>query len=348
VSDKFRTVFTTLWSQRSYKELIALLKKEKPDIAHFHNIWYLISPSAYWACKDFGIPVVQTLHNFRVFCINGLLMRDGKVCEECIGKGPWKGMQYACYRNSKIYSAPLAITNAIHQSLKTLHNKVDCFVALTEFAKKKFIECGLPAEKISVKPNFLSNPPEANYSQNGYGIFLGRLTSEKGINILINAFNILYFHGSPNVHLKIVGEGPLKSDLEDIVYNGKFDSIEFTGRKFFDESMKLLQHARFLVLPSLCYEGFPMVIREAFACGKPVIASRLGAMAELVEDGKTGLLFETGNPEDLAQKIQWMIEHDNEAVKMGRNARKVFEDKYTAEKNFEILSEIYSKVVGNA
>lgn len=350
--DKFLLSFENIWSKRTYRELKTILKKEKPDIAHFHNIWYLISPSAYYACKDAGVPVVQTLHNFRYFCVNGLLMRDGRICEECIGKLPWKGARYGCYRDSVLYSFPLAFTEGIHSIAGTWKNKVDAYIALTEFGKKKFIECGLPSDRIFVKPNFLPDPPEPNYSHNGYGIFLGRISAEKGLNILINAFQYLSTMNdelSAISHqpfkLKIVGDGPLRENLERTISDRKVNEIEFLGKKNFHECMELLQQSRFLVLPALCYENFPLVIREAFACGKPVIASRLGAMAELVEEGKTGLLFEPGNPEDLADKMQWMIEHETECIKMGKNSRKVFEEKYTAEKNIEILMNIYRSVL---
>jgi glycosyltransferase involved in cell wall biosynthesis len=286
-------------------------------------------------------------------------MRNSRVCEECIsqikGDGSWvmghglkvirHAARYGCYRDSRLYSIPLAVTNALHQSLGTLQKKVDCFIALTEFAKKKFIACGLPQEKITVKPNFLPDPPDPNYSHRGYGIYLGRISAEKGLNILINVANLIRLKLMKNIPVKIVGDGPLKDNLQQVVDTGKIRSIEFIGRRSCAESMNLLQQAQFLVLPSLCYEGFPMVIREAFACGKPVIASRLGAMADLVEDGKTGLLFEPGNPADLAEKLQWVAEHEQECIEMGKNARKVFEERYTSAINFQKVVGIYKKVM---
>jgi glycosyltransferase involved in cell wall biosynthesis len=360
--------FRNIWSRKTHSELKQLIKKEKPDIAHFHNIFYLISPSAYYACKEAGVPVVQTLHNFRIFCANGLLMRNGRVCEECITKKTGDGsgvtgyrfkiiknaVKYGCYRNSRLYSLPVALMDYLHWVKKTWIDKVDAYIALTEFGKKKYIEAGLPEDKIFVKPNFLPNPTEPNYSHQNYAVFLGRISPEKGINVLINAFQ--YFSPmthdpSPITHhlfkLKIIGDGPLMDNLQHIVRAGNIKSIEFTGRKSFVDAMELLRSAKFMIMPAICYEGFPMAIRESFACGKPVIASRLGAMAELIEDGKIGLLFEPGNPADLAQKIKWMIEHEAECIEMGKNARKVFEEKYTAERNFKILMEIYNKLIIN-
>jgi len=358
-SDKVKAALTTVWSRRTYLELKALLAREKPDRAHFHNIFYLISPSAYYACKEAGVPVVQTLHNFRFFCINGLLMRNGKVCEDCMPEKTGhrfkiikNAIKYGCYRNSRVYSLPVAFMEYLHWVKKTWIHKVDAYVTLTEFGRNKFIEAGLPADKIFVKPNFLDDPPEPNYTHRNYAVFLGRLSVEKGLNVLIDSFNYLSTLTSNLLpithnlfHLKIIGDGPLKENYEEIVRKGKVNNIEFTGRKRFDESMELLRNAQFMIMPSIWYEGFPMVIREAFACGKPVIASNLGAMAELVEDGKTGLLFDPGNPADLAEKMKWMLEHEAECIEMGKNARKVFEEKYTAEKNYEILMNIYQKVI---
>jgi glycosyltransferase involved in cell wall biosynthesis len=333
-----KTALKTVWATTSYQELSALIRKENPDIVHFHNIWYLISPSAYYACADEKVPVVQTLHNFRIACANGLLLRNGKVCEACLGKLPWRSVVYGCYRDSRIFSLPVAAAEAFHSLKGTWTNTVDAYITLTEFGKKKAAECGLPKEKLFVKPNFLENPPEPSYS-GAYALFLGRLSNEKGITVLLDACKCL----TGKVSFKIVGEGPLMSRLQGL--HSPF--IDFTGRKSFDECISLLKGSLFLVMPSIWYEGFPMVIREAFACGKPVIASNLGSLASIVEHGKTGLLFEPGNAEDLASKIKWMIENKDACIQMGKNARAEFEAKYTAEKNFEILMGIYEKVLSN-
>jgi len=358
-ADSLRTAFETVWSRKTYKELKALLKRERPDIVHFHNVWYLISPSAYSACKDAGVPVIQTLHNFRLFCVNALLMRNGKTCEECVGKFSWRGAVYGCYRESRLHSIPIAFAESFHKLIGTWNDKIDAFIALTEFGKKKFVECGLPEEKIFVKPNFLSNPPEPFFEKvippspllqkggrgdfKGYAVFLGRLSHEKGVAVLIDAMKCYNADNTNRLTLKIIGDGPLRGQLEEKVKSEKIDNIEFTGKKKFNECMKLLARAQFMVMPAICYENFPMAIREAFACGKPVIASNLGAMAELVQDGKTGLLFKPGNLKDLAEKMKWMVEHENDCIEMGENARRVFEQKYTAEKNFDILIGIYNK-----
>lgn len=344
---KFLLPFKTAWSRETYKALRNIIKNERPDIAHFHNIFYLISPSAYYACKDAGVPIVQTLHNFRFFCANGLLMRDGKICEDCIGKIPWRGMLHGCHRNSRLYSAPAVLTGCVHRFLGTWKDKVDAYIALTEFGKKKIVECGLPEEKIFVKPNFLSNPPKPNYVNGGFAVFLGRLSEEKGLNIILEAFKILQSSIPNHVSLKVIGSGPQQKQFEDKVRAENVYSIECIGRKGFAESMAILKNSMFMIMPSVWYETFGKTIIEAFACGKPVIASRLGAMAEIVEHGKTGLLFKPGNSNDLASKITWMIENEVACVEMGKNARAEFVAKYTAEKNYEILMNIYQKTIEN-
>ncbi len=338
----------TIWSKSVYNDLKTLLKKERPDVAHFHNIWYQISPSVYYACGDAGVPVVQTLHNFRIFCANGLLLKHGEICEECIGKMPWRSVKYGCYRGSRIYSVPVALAEAIHKFKDTWSDRIDAYVALTEFGKKKFIECGLPEEKIFIKPNFLADPPDPDYSGGNCAVFLGRLSREKGADILLNAFTILRTKLHISLPLKIAGEGPIRKNLENIVQTEGIAGIEFLGNRTFSECMQLLATAKFIIMPAVCYENFPMVIRESFSCGKPVIASDLGAMAAIVEDGKTGLLFEPGNPADLAAKIKWMLENEDACIQMGRNARTEFEAKYTAEKNFDMLMHIYQKAVVNS
>lgn len=334
--------FKNIWSIETYKELKAILKKEKPDIAHFHNIWYLISPSAYYACKEVGIPTVQTIHNFRMFCSSGLLLRDGKICEDCIGKIPWRAMVYGCYKKSILYSTPIALTEIFHKFVGTFYNKVDAYISLTEFAKDKLIQAGLPKDKIYVKPNFLLNPPKKSFSRGKYIAFVGRISEEKGIKTLIDA---LRNQKKDRVILKLIGDGPMKKDIEKEIKKDNIQNIELLGKRSHLETLEIIRNAKFIVLPSICYEMFPMVLLEAFAYGKPAIGSKLGAIAELIEDGKTGLLFEAGNFEDLAEKIQWMIENEDAYIKMGKNARKVFEEKYTAERNFQILMEIYKKVI---
>lgn len=337
---KMKAAMNTIWSGQTYKNMRALIRKEKPDIAHIHNIWYAISPSAYYACRDEGVPVVQTVHNFRMFCANGLLMRDGRTCEECVGKMPWRALVRGCYNSSRVQSVPIALTEMAHGIMKTWTDRVDVFIALTEFGKKKLAACGLPENRIAVKPNFLLDPPSHSGTYDNQIVFIGRLSSEKGILVLLNAFKAL---SSTNggVLLNIIGDGPLRKQVEKRIHSEGINNIHVSGRKDSKRSMESLGKAAFMVMPTICYEMFPLTTIEAFACGKAVVASRIGAMEEIVRDGKTGIFFEPGSTIDCAAKMKWMVENRDACIEMGRNARYEFESKYSADKNFEMVMKIY-------
>lgn len=345
--NKLKAPFELVWSRKSYNEIKDIIRKEKPDIAHFHNIFYLISPSAYYACRDSDVPVVQTLHNFRLFCVNGLLLRNGEVCKRCVGGSPWNGSWYGCFRDSRIFSVPLSTFVSIHNKLGTFKNYVESYISLSNFNKNVYIEGGLPKEKIFVKPNFLPDPPpEPIFSKSNYLVFIGRLSKEKGASILLDAFTIINKE-YPDIHLKILGSGSEQDRLQEKIKKYHLKNIDFVGRKNFYEVLESLKNSMLMIMPSIWYECFPMTIREAYACGKPVIASNLGSLAEIVKDGKNGLLFEPGNAEDLAEKIRWMVNNPDACIEMGKNARKEFEEKYTEERNFKMLMEIYGKVLGD-
>ena len=329
-------LWQTTWSKVSYREIRELICNKRPDVAHFHNTFPLISPSAYYACQDEDIPVVQTFHNFRFFCPSGLFFGKGRVCEECLQHGPWRSIKSGCYRGSKTQTLPLATMIWFHQRKDTWRRQIDVFIALTEFAREKYIQAGLPADRIVVKPNFMNYPPEPSYENQGYAIFLGRLTPEKGVETLLAAWKRL-----ADVPLKILGDGSQRPELEEITQREGLSKVEFSGFLPHAEGVQCLQNARFMVMPSIWYESFPLTIREAFACGKPVVASRLGAMAAIIEDGKTGLLFEPGEPDDLAAKVRQLMENEDAVIKMGKAARAEFEAKYTAERNYEMLMGIY-------
>ena len=339
-----RAAQNTIWSRETQNKLRRLIGEKKPDVAHFHNTFLRISPAAYYVCKEAGVPVVQVLHNYRLICPGALLMREGHVCEDCVGRTvPWHGMMYGCWRGSRMGTAVVATMLTVHRLIRTWQEQVDLYIALTEFARQKFVEGGLPAEKIVVKPNFVAPDPGEGHHEGGYALFVGRLSPEKGLRTLLRAWKRL-----KGVPLKVVGDGPLLERVQGSVSKEGLKEIEVLGRRPREEVLQLMQEAQMLVFPSECYENFPSVIAEAFACGLPVIASRRGAMTEIVEDGRTGLHFEPGSPEDLAAKVEWAWTHPNELREMGREARREYEQKYTAERNYEVLMGIYSKVRYNA
>src|SRR5579863_546585 len=268
-----------IFSPRSFREVKELIRAEKPDVAHFHNTFPLISPAAYYACAEAGIPVVQTLHNYRLMCPAATFLRNGRVCEECLGHSvAWPGVAHACYRGSWAATAAAAAMVAGNKMMGTWRQVVNLYVSLTEFSRHKFIENGLPADRIVVKPNFVEPDPGPKRGPGEYALFLGRLSDEKGLNALLDAWSLL----PETIPLRIVGDGPLKNAIARKIREDGLGVVDLAGPVRHCDLARLLQGARFLVLPSIWYEGFPLVIVEAFACGVPVIASRLGAMEEII------------------------------------------------------------------
>jgi glycosyltransferase involved in cell wall biosynthesis len=323
----------TLWSERTSYDLAELVRGFQPDLIHAHNTFPLISPSLYWAAARAGVPVVQTLHNFRLMCLNALFMREGKVCEDCMGHLPWRGVARACYRGSRPASAALAGMLALHRGLGTYRNKVARYIALNEFCRGKFIEGGLPAERVVVKPNFVDFAAPEPEPRAGL-LFVGRLSVEKGVSTLAEAAALL-----SDATLRVAGDGPEASLLDGLVGVTRLGSLPS------EVVRQEMSRAAALVVPSIWYENFPRTIVEAFACGLPVIASRIGALAEIVRDGETGLLFEPGNARDLGDKLAWALAHPEQMAAMGRNARAQYEAEFSAEVNYRRLMEIYAGVL---
>jgi glycosyltransferase involved in cell wall biosynthesis len=332
-----------VWARDSCRELSTLLSEHKPDIAHFHNTFPLISPAAYYACRRAAVPVVQTLHNFRLLCPAAIFYRDGQVCEECSEHGTWRGLLHGCYRQSRAATAGVAVMLEAHRWLGTWAGMVHRYVALTEFARRKFIAGGLPAARVVTKPNFIHPDPGARSGGGRYALFVGRLSPEKGLDVLLAAWKLL----KSRIPLVIVGDGPLRAGLEGLTSRLGLNNIFFRGRLSHAETVPVVLGARCLILPTLCFENFPMSIVEAYACAVPAICSRLGAMAEIVDDGRTGLHFTAGNADDLAQKVAWAWAHPEPMVAMGREARREFETRYTVERNYPLLMEIYESAIAS-
>jgi glycosyltransferase involved in cell wall biosynthesis len=328
----------TLWNSKVYQDLGRLLREEPPALVHFHNTFPLMSPAAYYAARDEGVRVVQTLHNYRLLCPNGLLYRDSEPCELCVGKAvAWPGIVHACYRRSRSASAVAAAMLSFHRARGTWTGAVDMYIALTEFARHKFIEGGIPAERIMVKPNFLTRDPGAGHHGADVALFVGRLSPEKGVHTLIRAWRQV----RPTIRLQVVGDGPLYGGIAQSPGN-----VQWLGHLTTEGILSLMKEAALLVLPSEAYENFPLTALQAFATGLPVIASGHGALAEIVEDGKTGRLFEPGDPDDLASTVEWALDHPDEMAAMGRRARAEYENKYTPERNYDILMRVYEAACG--
>jgi glycosyltransferase involved in cell wall biosynthesis len=330
-----------IWSRRASARLLATLRNYSPQIAHFHNTFMLISPSAYYACQEAGVPVVQTLHNYRLVCPAATLFRDGCACEDCLRQPlPWPAVWHSCYRESRIQTAGVALMLSVHNWLQTWHQQVDIYVALTDFARGKFVEAGLPRDKIVVKPNFVHPDPGPRSGDGTYALFVGRLSPEKGLRTLLDAWEKLM------IPLRIAGGGPLMNELQSTIHHRGLHQVEMLGHRSHEEIVSLMKGARFLIFPSLWYEGFPITLAMAFACGLPVIGSRLGAVSEIVRNAVTGMHFTPGDAEDLAGKVEWAWTNVRQMRHMGAAARQEYERKYTAARHYTKLMEIYDMALG--
>ncbi len=320
----------TLWSPRTHRDALRLLEERRPDVVHVHNTFPLISPSLYWACDHAGVPVVQTLHNFRLACPQAMFLREGRVCESCLGTTPWPALRHGCYRGSRAQTAVAVGMLVLHRGIGTYRRKVSRYIALNEFCRAKFVQAGLPAARIAVKPNFadIARDPQGQ-ARDGL-LFVGRLSPEKGVDVLAQAWS-----RCAGGNLRVAGVGPAGAALA--AANG----VTMLGALSQQQVQAQMRAALALVLPSLWYENFPRTLVEAFGAGLPVIASRIGALAELVEDGVTGLLFEPGDAGDLARVLCWARDNPLRMAQMGANARDRFDELYTPDTNYARLIEIY-------
>ena len=334
--DRLGLARRTIWNRESYDELRELFRSREVEVAHFHNTLPQISPAAYYAARAEGVAVVQTLHNFRLACINGNLFREGRVCEDCVGKSvSWPGIRHACYRGSTGASAVVASMLAFHRLRGTYRRVVDTYIALSEASRAKLIEIGLPPDKLVVKPNFVLPEPEAGAGDGDYAIYVGRVSAEKGVNVLLEAWDML----TAPYPLKIVGEGPRMEFAHAAAERNA--SVQILGRRPRDEVFRLMGSAQFLILPSIVYENFPMTVAEAFASGLPALVSGHGAMGEIVDDGVTGLHFRPGDPADLAAKVDWLAQNPDSLPPMRVAARNKYVESYSAERSYEQLMRIY-------
>ncbi len=339
----FSTGINTIWSRQSYQAVRKRLREGQYDLLHVQNYFPLFSPSVYYAASAENTPVVQALRNYRLICLNTIFFRDGRNCEDCMQKLlPWPGVLHACYRDSVPGSTVVAGMLFTHRLLRTWHRKVDIFYTLSDFAREKLVEGGLPAERIVVKPNFVHPDPGAGSDRREYVLLVSRLVEEKGILTVLQAWEN---HGL-QIPLKIAGDGPLSSLVVEL--SNKHPEVEYLGRKSLSEVLPLLGRARLMLFPTQLYETFGRVVIEAFSKGTPVLVSDIGSGSAMVLEGKTGLHFSPGDPTSLAEKVNWLWEHPVEMAEMGRNARREYEEKYTAEKNYDMLMAIYQQAINKS
>lgn len=319
----------TVWSRSSYREAAALIDRHRPHVAHVHNTHPLLSPSVHWACHDAGVAVVQTLHNFRLVCPQAMFLRGGVACEDCLGRIPAAAILHGCYRGSRAQTSVLFASLLVHRGLGTWQTTVQRFIALSEFSRAKFIAGGLPASRLVVKPNFFEALAAPVPRERSGMLFVGRLAAEKGIDVLAAAV--------------MKGTGPMIRVAGGGDAAGLFSlaGVQLLGPLALADVWREMHGATALVMPSVTYENFPRTIAEAYAAGLPVIASRLGSMAELVEHEVTGLLFPPGDAAALHAAMRWANDHPQEMAQMGRRARARYAALYTPETNHAALLAIY-------
>jgi len=331
------TATATFWSRQTMRELRSVHQQFAPDLIHAHNTFPLISPSLYSIAQQLRIPVVQTLHNFRLVCPQAMLLRDGRHCEACIGNVPWRALVHRCYRDSLPQSALTAAMLVVQRLRGIWHQQISRFIVLNQLCLDIFTRGGLPANKLCVKPNFVESPEAPQWQHRHGGLFIGRLSTEKGIAVLIGALKKL-----SDVHIDVYGKGPLQPLVEaasHLRYRG-FQSAAVLRQK--------MQEAAYMVMPSTGVESFGLVAIEAFACGTPVIATRHGGLRELIADGQTGLLVPPNDEDALASAIAYAESHPEQMRRMGMAARKHYLASYTPERNYEQLIQIYDEAVNSA
>lgn len=327
---------TTVWSESGRKLIGQAAHAHGADIVHFHNTFPLLSPSVYSAARATGAAVVQTLHNYRLVCPGALLLRDGAPCEDCLGRNPWRSVMHRCYRDSAGASAAVTVMLTAHRARGTWRKDVDAFICLTEFARTKLIAGGLPPAKLHVKGNSVRASEGSAPRDRRYFLYAGRLSKEKGVDFLVRAWKELDI---PQ-RLVVVGDGP----LESIVRREAGDNVEVLGRRSREEVLKLLEEAIAVIVPSFCYESFPLVIPEGFSRGVPVIGSALGSLADIVDNGRTGILVPPGDKaalrtavDELARPEVWQT--------YSRNALAAFHARFTSEINYRTLLSIYTSAL---
>lgn len=334
------SVFTG--TKHSNDRVNAMLSGFQPDVVHVHNWFPTVSPSIFWKCHRAGIPVVNTLHNYRLLCVKATFFREGRVCEDCMHttlRSP--GVLHGCYRESRAGSAVATAGMLAHWSAGTWHRAVDKFIALSAFAKQKLVEGGLPESKILVKQNFVDPDPGARSGSSGNYLFVGRLTEEKGVRTLIDCWK----SGTDLPLLTFVGHGPLEDEVKTAAATMK--NVEWLGNRNSEEVSELMGSAKALLCPSLWYEAMPRVVIESMAVGTPVIASRIGSYPEMIVDGQSGVLFECGNANNLQHRLR-NLEASGSLTGMRAGARLRYETEYTGSTNLALLLGIYEQVLAKA
>ena len=331
-----------IYDRNSYRVVKNEIEVFRPDVVHVHNFFYAASPSIFYAAKKMNVPAVLTLHNYRLICANALLLRHGKVCELCVNNLlPLAGIRYRCYHNSMAESAFVTFVTSTHKLIRTWDKNISRLIVLTQFAKSRFVGSSIRVDeqKLFIKPNFIPDPGLGETNREDFFLFVGRLSYEKGIDVLANAFA-----GLPTQKLVVIGDAAdSQAEMARFLDNS---NITLKGRLNKEGVLAYMKRCKALIFPSTWYEGLPFVIIEAFATGTPVIASRLGSMAELVNDKLNGFLFEPGNVTDLQEKIHLFLQTERQDRNaLYENARTTYVQNFSPEKHYQTILTLYETVI---
>jgi glycosyltransferase involved in cell wall biosynthesis len=336
----------TLWNGDAYRAISQKIEKYGIDVVHAHNTFPLISPAVYYAARAAQVPVVQTLHNYRLLCPAATFFRNGAICEDCLGKSiPWPAVAHRCYRDSLAASGMTALMQTTHRAAHTWSSKVSTYVALSKFSMSKFVEGGLPRQRITVKPNFVLDDPGIGSGEGAgdgrrYALFAGRLAPEKGVHTLLKAWAGLKIP----VTLKIAGDGPLRADVESLAQTTA--NVEYLGYCTRPRVYELMRNAALLVFPSEWYEASPLSVMEAMACGTPVLAADQGSLTEMIVPDRNGSLFPAGNVSGLMSLLEGLFSHEDKLCGMRYSTRQYYADHFAPAPNYDALMAIYSSVLG--
>jgi glycosyltransferase involved in cell wall biosynthesis len=342
IIDNLTLPLRTVWAWDSYSEVRKICLEKRPAVALAFNTLPLISPAVVYACRSTKVPIIQHIQNYRFGCAAGTLFRDGGVCEECLDHGAWRGILHACYRDSRLATATVTAHTALHKGAKTWSRKVNAFIAPSAFIREFAVKGGIPRDKIYLKPNCVEPDPGRREEWESFALFAGRLSPEKGVWTLLRSWAQL----DPHIPLRIAGDGPLRSALEAFVNDRGMKNVTFLGALPHEEVLSLMKRARLFVFPTECYEGFPMTVVEALACGAVIVASDLGAIREVLREGETGYFFAAGNIESLALRVT-SLWTSTELDRVSALARTEYETKYTGQRNHDQFMTIVRRVTLN-
>lgn len=343
-SGALRSGMNAVYNAGAAKKVRKAIQLFKPDIVHAHNWFFTASPSIFHAASKEGVPVIMTIHNYRFICANALLLRNDRPCELCVNKTwPMDGIRYKCYRNSASQSALVTAITGIHKSLHTWQRKVNNYIVLTPFAKSRLVGSSFRVnpERMIIKPNFIPDPGQGLLPREDFFLFAGRLSTAKGVHVMLKAFA-----GMPSAKLVVAGEGPEKDML--MQEHANTSNITFAGRQSRAELLEMMKRCKAVIFPSLWYEGLPFIILEAFATGTPLIASRLGTMAEVITHRFNGLHFSPGDAEELKNAVKTIEQSGPDVEQLYGNARQTYLEKYHPGIHYRSIMSIYESTIANS